>query len=146
MKLVRNIVVGLALVSLLGACSCKTRGVGSNIGDGQDGPLKSIYFSFDSATITPESKETLKANAAWLEENDDAKVQIEGHCDERGTQEYNLALGERRAKAAHDALRALGVKASRLSTVSYGEEMPRDPAHNEAAWAKNRRAQFAVSE
>ncbi|OQX62551.1 MAG: peptidoglycan-associated lipoprotein [Desulfococcus sp. 4484_241] len=103
-----------------------------------------IHFDFDKATLTSEAREILKRKAKWLEENPDASIVIEGHCDERGTTEYNLALGDRRAKAARDFLVDLGISASRIDTISYGEERPLDPGHNEAAWAKNRRAHFVI--
>ena len=103
-----------------------------------------IHFDFDKATLTSEAREILKRKAKWLEENPDASIVIEGHCDERGTTEYNLALGDRRAKAAKDFLVDLGISASRIDTISYGEERPLDPGHNEAAWAKNRRAHFVI--
>jgi peptidoglycan-associated lipoprotein len=86
----------------------------------------------------------LENKAAWLRANGRYKVRIEGHCDERGTNEYNLALGERRANSAFKYLNALGVSADRMSTISYGEERPADPGHNEAAWAKNRRDEFKL--
>ena len=103
-----------------------------------------IHFDFDKSTLTPAAREILRAKAMWLRNNVDASVVIEGHCDERGTTEYNLALGDRRAKAAKDFLVDMGISASRLSTISYGEERPLDPGSNEAAWAKNRRAQFVL--
>lgn len=103
-----------------------------------------VYFAFDSAALSSMAQATLKRKAAWLKENSGAMVTIEGHCDERGTNEYNLALGERRAESARAYLVDLGVSASRLSTISYGEERPLDPRHNEEAWAKNRRAQFKL--
>jgi peptidoglycan-associated lipoprotein len=103
-----------------------------------------IYFAFDRADLSSMAQATLKRKAAWLEENPGAMVTIEGHCDERGTNEYNLALGERRAESARAYLVDLGISASRLSTISYGEERPLDPRHNEEAWAKNRRAQFKL--
>lgn len=101
--------------------------------------LQTIYFAFDKALLTGSAKAALDSNARFLQENPDMSIVIEGHCDERGTTEYNLALGERRARAAYDYLRSLGIASSRLSTVSYGEEQPVDPRSNEAAWAKNRR-------
>jgi len=104
--------------------------------------LMRIHFDFDQFTLSAEARETLAANAAYLQANSDARIRIEGHCDERGSDEYNLALGERRAQAAKDYLVTLGVAADRLETISYGEEMPLDPASNESAWAKNRRAEF----
>lgn len=103
-----------------------------------------IYFEFDKSDLTPQAVDVLKRKASWLSYNPGVAVVIEGHCDERGTNEYNLALGERRAQSARDFLVDMGVPASRLSTVSYGEERPLDPGHNETAWAKNRRAQFVL--
>ena len=103
-----------------------------------------VYFAFDSAALSPMAQATLKRKAMWLNENPGATVTIEGHCDERGTNEYNLALGERRAESARAYLVDLGIASSRLSTISYGEERPLDPRHNEEAWAKNRRAQFKL--
>jgi peptidoglycan-associated lipoprotein len=103
-----------------------------------------LYFEFDSAVLTPMSQEVLQRKAEWMNENADGTVIIEGHCDERGTSAYNLALGERRADAAKDFLVNLGVAADRITTISYGEEKPVDPAKNEEAWAKNRRAHFVV--
>lgn len=105
---------------------------------------KNIHFEFDSSELTATAQEILKEKAGWMENNPSADVLIEGHCDERGTTEYNLALGERRAKAARDFLINMGISASRMSTVSYGEEKPLDPAHNPEAWAKNRRAHFVI--
>lgn len=101
-----------------------------------------IFFEFDKATLTPESRETLIKNGEWLRINSDVVITIEGHCDERGTNEYNLALGDRRANSAKSFLMDLGVAESRLTTISYGEERPIDPRADEEAWAKNRRAQF----
>lgn len=103
-----------------------------------------IYFAFDSAALSVMAQETLKRKADWLMKNTDAIVTIEGHCDERGTNEYNLALGERRAESARAYLVDLGISNARLSTISYGEERPLDPRSNEEAWAKNRRAQFQL--
>lgn len=103
-----------------------------------------IHFDFDSAELSPMSRVLLKDKAEWLQANSRATVIIEGHCDERGTTEYNLALGERRAISVQKFLVNLGVPASRMTTVSYGEERPLDSAHNESAWAKNRRAHFAI--
>lgn len=107
--------------------------------------LQDIHFDFDKSDIRPEAREILKGNADWMKANAGAKVQIEGHCDERGTEEYNLALGERRANAVKNYIVSLGVEADRLYTISYGKEMPLDPGHGEAAWAKNRRAHFLVT-
>jgi peptidoglycan-associated lipoprotein len=103
-----------------------------------------LYFDFDSSVLKPMSQEVLQRKADWMNENMDATVIIEGHCDERGTAAYNLALGERRADSAKDFLVNLGIAADRVTTISYGEEKPVDPGHNEEAWAKNRRAHFVV--
>jgi peptidoglycan-associated lipoprotein len=105
--------------------------------------LKPVYFDFDKSDIRDDMKPVLAENAKWLKTNTAAKVQIEGHCDERGTNEYNLALGERRAGAIKRYLSALGVEAGRLSTISYGEERPVCGQHEESCWHKNRRGQFA---
>ena len=99
-----------------------------------------VLFDFDSSSIRPEFYGMLKAHAAYLVNNTGTKVRIEGHADERGTREYNMALGERRAKVVVTYLRAQGVKSSQLEAVSYGEEKPVDYGHNEMAWSKNRRA------
>lgn len=105
---------------------------------------QNILFGYDSAELTDQAKGLLREKAAWLQANPADTVTIEGHCDERGTTVYNLALGERRAKAARNYLVDLGVSAGRLSTVSYGEEKPLDPAPTEAAYRINRRAQFVI--
>jgi len=106
--------------------------------------LEKIYFDFDSFVLSSQSRDTLSKNAKLLLKNGSAKVQIEGNCDERGSDEYNLALGEKRAKAALNYLVTLGVPSSQLSFISYGKEKPADPGHDEAAWAKNRRDEFVV--
>jgi len=106
--------------------------------------LKEVYFDFDKYDIRPEDAKTLDANAAWLKSNGDNLVLIEGHCDERGTNEYNLALGERRAKATMNYLVSQGIQANRITIISYGEERPVCTEKTEACWAKNRRAAFLV--
>jgi peptidoglycan-associated lipoprotein len=111
----------------------------------RDSPMRVAYFDYDSAELSAEARAALDANAAVLKKYASWTVTIEGHCDERGTAEYNLALGERRAAAAQSYLAALGIPASRLKTVSYGKEFPFDPGHDEAAWAKNRRAHFVIT-
>jgi peptidoglycan-associated lipoprotein len=105
-------------------------------------PLRDIFFDTDRATIEPEAKATLDRNVKWLRANPSATVVIEGHCDERGTVEYNLALGERRAQAAREYLVAAGINPERISTVSYGKERPFVLGHDEDAWRWNRRAHF----
>jgi peptidoglycan-associated lipoprotein len=107
--------------------------------------LKPIYFDYDKSNIRPEFQPVLEGIAQWLGKAPARQLLIEGHCDERGTDEYNLALGERRALAVRRYLVALGVAAERLHTISYGEEKPVDPGHDESSWAKNRRAEFKVS-
>ncbi len=103
-----------------------------------------IHFAFDSYELSPKARAILKKKAEVLLKYPNIKMVIEGHCDERGTEEYNLALGERRARAAYEYLILLGIDADRLSIVSYGEERPLDPRHNEEAWAKNRRDEFRI--
>jgi len=104
-----------------------------------------IYFAFDRSDLQPAQRDTLHMHAAWLKAHPGYVVRIEGNCDERGTAEYNLALGERRAISAMKYLVELGIYKSRITTVSYGKEHPLDPDHNEEAWAKNRRAHFVVT-
>jgi len=106
--------------------------------------LKPIYFDFDKYDIRPGDAKALDANAQWLKSNANQLVLIEGHCDERGTNEYNLALGERRAKSTMNYLVSQGVQASRITIISYGEERPVCTQKNEECWSKNRRAQFLV--
>jgi peptidoglycan-associated lipoprotein len=101
-----------------------------------------IYFDFDRSELKPEAREVLNQKAEALRQYPDVRIRIEGHCDERGTVEYNLALGERRAEAARQYLIDLGIDPDRLTTVSYGEERPAVPESNEAAWAQNRRDEF----
>lgn len=115
------------------------------LGTVEGGPLADIRFEYDSAALTEEARAILEKHALWLQDRRDLKVAVEGHCDERGTVEYNLALGEQRARAARDYLASLGVAADRLRAVSYGKERPLDPGSGEASWARNRRAHFAVS-
>jgi len=107
--------------------------------------LKDIHFDFDKYDIRPGDAALLKENAALLKKFLNVKIQIEGHCDERGTIEYNLALGERRANKTKDYLVSLGISAARISTISYGKEKPLDPGHDEEAWAKNRRAHTIIT-
>ncbi len=120
-------------------------GEGSNIMEGRtSAPFQPIYFDFDSYVIRPDMMERMEYNARVMQEHPDIKVEIQGNCDERGTNEYNLALGEKRAKAARDYLINMGISPDRISIVSLGEEKPLDPGHNEEAWAKNRRDDFVI--
>ncbi len=150
-KIILGLALGLPLV--FSACSKKQTvadgdangaamtpvdsGVGAPIPE-----LPAVYFEYDSFALTAESKNTLSQHADWLKANATRLVQIEGHTDERGTTEYNLALGERRAGAVREFLAGKGVNASQLSTISYGEERPAMAGENEGAWSKNRRAEF----
>lgn len=106
--------------------------------------FENVHFDFDKSNIREDAKPILQAVAAYLKKNRDAKILVEGHCDERGTSEYNMALGDRRAHSVKKYLTALGVEPGRLSTISYGKERPLDPGHDEGAWAKNRRAVFVL--
>lgn len=159
-------VFALCLVVALSACSKKdvtegepgfttegggalgdTGGTTGTAGDAGSTPaadMQTAYFPYDSYKLTGAARTAIQANADWLKANPSASVQVEGHCDERGTTEYNLALGERRANAAMDYLVKLGVERSRLSTISYGEERPSVQGSDESAWSKNRRAEFVV--
>ena len=145
------LIIAICITSL--AC-CRSKGAKVGVDDGagniptasDSGPLKDIHYDFDSSAVSSMDRSVLKDNAQWMMENSSSKVQVEGHCDERGTVEYNLALGDRRAKSAYDVLRSLGVKKEQMTTISYGEEIPLDPGHTEAAWAKNRRAHFSIQQ
>jgi peptidoglycan-associated lipoprotein len=119
-------------------------GAGGALAADESSPLADIRFEYDSAALTEEARATLERHALWLQGRRELRVTVEGHCDERGTVDYNLALGEQRARATRDYLVGLGVAASRLRVVSYGKERPLDTGGNEAAWARNRRAHFAV--
>ncbi len=127
-----------------GAAGADIAGGAASTGS-ESSPIADIHFEYDSATLSDQARATLEKHALWLQGHREAKVTIEGHCDERGTVEYNLALGEQRARAARDYLASLGVAADRLRVVSFGKERPLDPGHNEAAWIKNRRDHFAVT-
>ncbi len=107
-------------------------------------PLKDIYFDLDHYHLRADAQETLKANADWLKFNPSVRVEIEGHCDERGTNEYNLALGLKRAESVKDYLVSLGIHVNQLQTISYGEETPVCIEHTEECWQKNRRARFVI--
>ncbi len=117
----------------------------SDLGSGEGGPLEDIHFDYDSAALTDAARAILDRHAGWIKSHPGLRIAVEGHCDERGTVEYNLALGDQRARAARDYLVSLGVPGERLTALSFGKERPLDPASNEAAWAKNRRGHFAVS-
>ena len=114
--------------------------------NGEGGPLDDIRFKYDEATLSDEARATLDKHAQWIQAHPGLRIRVEGHCDERGTVEYNLALGDKRAQAARDYLVSRGVPAGRLTAVSYGKERPIVPGHDEASFARNRRAHFAVSQ
>ena len=113
---------------------------------GAQGPLSDIHFGYNDYTIQDQDGSVLKGNASWLTAHPQTKVQVEGHCDERGSEEYNIALGAKRAQAAKDYLVTLGIGGSRISTISYGKELPLCTEHDESCWSQNRRDHFAVSE
>ena len=109
----------------------------------EEGIFRNVHFDFDSSAINDRARQEIDYNRQVLEANPRLRVRLEGHCDERGTSEYNFALGHRRARAVYDMLVSLGISPSRLETISYGAEVPLDPASNELAWAKNRRVHLA---
>ena len=111
----------------------------------RDSPLKPLFFELDSSEVSAEGQRVLQENAATMKKYATWSVTIEGHCDERGTAEYNLALGERRALAAKNYLVSLGIPADKIKTVSYGKEFPFEPGHDDSAWSKNRRAHFVIT-
>ena len=113
---------------------------------GAGGPLNDIHFDYDDYTVRPQDSEILHFNARWLSEHGRTRVQVEGHCDSRGSEEYNLALGARRAQAAKDYLTTLGISGTRISTISYGKELPLCTEENEECWAQNRRDHFVVNQ
>ncbi|MGH7798001.1 MAG: peptidoglycan-associated lipoprotein Pal [Candidatus Binatia bacterium] len=117
---------------------------GESAGTPAGSPLKEIYFGFDRYDLSSDARSTLRSAGDWLRSNPAARVEIEGHCDERGTNEYNLALGAKRAQAAKDYLVSLGVATGRLSTISYGEEIPVCRDHSENCWQRNRRDRFVA--
>jgi peptidoglycan-associated lipoprotein len=111
----------------------------------RDSPLRPLFFELDSSDVSTEGQQVLQANAAVLKKYPGMQITIEGHCDERGTPEYNLSLGERRALAAKNYLVSLGIPADKVKTVSYGKEFPFDAGHDDSAWKKNRRAHFVIT-
>lgn len=109
-----------------------------------EAPLNMVHFDYDKYFIRDDAKPVLEANAQWLNKFKTVEILIEGHCDERGTEEYNMALGEKRAKSTLDYLVSLGISSNRIKTISYGKSQPIDPGHNEISWQKNRRAKFTI--
>lgn len=161
-------IIGLSFIVALSSCSKKevvsdeplmnpsdtSGGVaaeGAAVGSGNAGEagtassdLATVYFAFDSFSLSADTKNQLKNNLNWLKSNPNSKVQVEGHCDEKGTVEYNMALGDRRANAVKNYLVKSGIARDRIDTISYGKERPADPGHDESAWSKNRRAVFVL--
>lgn len=117
---------------------------GLPMGERSSGPLQDIHFGYDSFDLTEEGRQVLRENANWLNENPRVRVELEGHCDERGTVEYNLALGAKRAAAAKAYLGSLAVAPDRVTTISYGEELPLCQEQTESCWERNRRAHFVI--
>jgi len=113
---------------------------------GTGGPLSDIHFGYNTYNIEPQDGSVLKANASWLEGHPNTHVQVEGHCDERGSEEYNMALGAKRAQSAKDYLVTLGIPSERISTISYGKELPLCQDHDDSCWAQNRRDHFVVQQ
>lgn len=124
----------------------KEKQIGSEPPQRPGGYLRDITFDYDRAEINDSSRAELSRNAEWLVKNPTARILVEGHCDDRGTSQYNLALGEKRASSVKEYLGSAGVDGSRIEIVSYGKERPLDPRQNEEAWAKNRRAHFVVTQ
>jgi len=116
------------------------------LGSGAEGPLHDIHFDYNDATVRPQDSEILRTNGNWLSAHQQSRVQVEGHCDERGSEEYNIALGARRAQAAKDYLVTLGIAGDRISTISYGKELPLCTEHNEECWSRNRRDHFVIAQ
>ncbi|MFO1518745.1 MAG: peptidoglycan-associated lipoprotein Pal [bacterium] len=143
-KQIVYLAAGLSLVTFGAACSKKGPTTGGEVKTETTAALKTIHFDFDKYNIRSDAAGILQQNASWLKANPNVNVIVEGNCDERGTNEYNMALGERRANAGKDYLTNLGVTGSRISTVSYGEERPVCQEHTEECWAQNRRDDFVV--
>jgi peptidoglycan-associated lipoprotein len=140
-----SLILGATCIAISGCTTCKLQTTSDNIPMAQMGDLlQDVHFAFDSSALESPARGVLRENNEWLAGYSDSAIEIEGHCDERGTTEYNLALGMRRAEAVHDYLRTLGVASTRMTTVSYGEEVPLDPELSPSAWAQNRRAHFLL--
>ena len=118
---------------------------GKSSASSASGPLKDVLFEFDRYDLTTEARDILRSNAEWLKKNASTRVEIEGHCDERGTNEYNLALAAKRAQTIRDYIVTLGITPDRISTISYGEEIPACVENNEGCWRQNRRARFVLA-
>ena len=146
-KLILVALAGLVIMPLAIGCSSKKQQYSGTAFEAQKSAFigDHVYFDFDRYDISPDGAANIQAKAAFMSEYPEVSAEIQGNCDERGTEVYNMALGDRRARSAYNYITSLGIDGSRLSTISYGKERPLDPAHNEAAWARNRRAQFVIS-
>ncbi len=135
------------MLPLAAACSSKTQTQSGSSYDALKAAFLGdhVYFDFDRYNIRPDGASVIQSKAAFMNQYPGIKSEIQGYCDERGTEAYNMALGDRRARAVYNYITSLGIDPARLNTVSYGEEYPLDPAHTEAAWARNRRAQFVIT-
>jgi len=142
-RMLLSLIAGIA-VCLSAACSKKGPTSSGEVKTETSSALKAIYFDFDQYNIRADQTGTLQSNALWLKANPNVNTIIEGNCDSRGTNEYNMALGERRANSGKEYLTNLGVTGSRISTVSYGEERPRCTEENETCWSQNRRDDFVL--
>lgn len=148
MKIIKLLALAVFAGLFLTGCACKTRTVEpeelSHIPLAEEeGLIPDIHFAFDSNVLSPAGRRIADDAARWLHENPEATVKLEGHCDERGTLEYNMVLGMNRARAVLEYLRSLGVPSNRMTPVSYGEDLPIDPESTEEAWAKNRRVHLS---
>jgi peptidoglycan-associated lipoprotein len=147
-KLTMLLLTGLLVLPLATGCGSKKKAYG--VGETTYNSLKAaflgdhVYFDFDRYDIRSDGAAIIQAKAAFLQQYPSVQAEIQGHCDERGTEVYNMALGDRRARATYNYITSLGIAGNRLTTVSYGKERPLDPGSSEAAWARNRRAQFVV--
>ena len=146
MRILKFLLIALCCFAV-SACSCRTRRTADDAAipmAEEESVLEDIYFAFDSYELCDKNKGILDEHVEWLKSNPESTVVIEGHCDERGTNEYNMVLGAHRANAAMEYMVSKGIESDRVSTISYGEDLPLDPGHDEAAWAKNRRDHFVV--
>ena len=132
-------------VSTDSSASSQALEINADSDSGKAGPMKTVYFDFNSAVLRSDTQSALSNNAQFLKDNTSVQVQVEGHCDERGGVQYNIALGERRARAVKRYLVSMGVDSSRISTISYGKERPIAFGHGEDAWGQNRRGNFVVT-
>ncbi len=139
------IMAGVVIALSITGSACSKKGPNSSgVNTEYNNAVKTIHFDFDKYNVRPDQVPIMQQNASWLKANPNVNIIAEGNTDDWGTNEYNMALGERRAKAAKDYLVNLGINTNRVSTVSYGEERPANPGHNEQAWAQNRRDDFAI--